>query len=67
MMYFKETNVMFIGGIILALAVEFCNLHKRIALKVITIVGCSHRKYSIFGQKFHRKFNLIDICKPCID
>ncbi|XP_055604582.1 protein I'm not dead yet-like [Uranotaenia lowii] len=44
MMYMKETIVMLICGIILALAVESCNLHKRIALVVIQIVGCSHRK-----------------------
>ncbi|CAL8124065.1 unnamed protein product [Orchesella dallaii] len=39
--YFKETNVMFFGGLVLALAVEYCNLHRRIALKVMTIVGSS--------------------------
>ncbi|XP_058831962.1 protein I'm not dead yet-like [Topomyia yanbarensis] len=48
MMYMKETMLMFIGGIIIALAIEFCNLHKRVALKVISIVGCSHRKLN-FG------------------
>lgn len=44
MVYFKETMLMFIGGLILALAVEYCNLHKRIALKVISIIGCSQRR-----------------------
>ncbi|XP_058457407.1 protein I'm not dead yet-like [Malaya genurostris] len=48
MMYMKETMLMFIGGIIIALAVEFCNLHKRVALKVISIIGCSQRKLN-FG------------------
>ncbi|XP_026466617.1 LOW QUALITY PROTEIN: protein I'm not dead yet-like [Ctenocephalides felis] len=48
MMYMRETNVMFIGGLIIALAVEHCNLHKRLALKVISIIGCSHRRLN-FG------------------
>jgi len=48
MMYFKETMLMFIGGIIIALAVEYCNLHKRVALKVISIIGCSQRRLN-FG------------------
>lgn len=37
--YFKETNVMFFGGLVLALAVEYCNLHRRIALRVMTVAG----------------------------
>lgn len=48
MMYMKETMLMFIGGIIIALAVEYCNLHKRVALKVISIIGCSQRRLN-FG------------------
>ncbi|CAG9803915.1 unnamed protein product [Chironomus riparius] len=48
MMYMKETMVMFIAGLILAEAVEYCNLHKRVALKVISIVGCSQRRLN-FG------------------
>jgi sodium-dependent dicarboxylate transporter 2/3/5 len=42
--YFKETNLMFISGIIIAIAVEHCNLHKRIALNVITLVGTGPRR-----------------------
>lgn len=47
-MYMKETMLMFIGGLIIALAVEYCNLHKRVALKVISLIGCSQRRLN-FG------------------
>lgn len=45
MMYMKDTMLMFIGGLVIALAVQHCNLHQRMALKVISIIGCSQRKY----------------------
>ncbi|XP_004519108.1 protein I'm not dead yet isoform X2 [Ceratitis capitata] len=43
-LYFKDTLVMFMGGIMVALAVEYSNLHKRLALRVIQLVGCSPRR-----------------------
>lgn len=46
--YLKETNMMFVGGLIIAIAVEHCNLHRRVALYVILLVGCSPRKLN-FG------------------
>ncbi|XP_031786139.1 protein I'm not dead yet-like isoform X2 [Nasonia vitripennis] len=42
--YMNDTIMVFIGGLILAIAIEHCNLHMRIALGVMRFVGCSHRK-----------------------
>ena len=42
--YLKETNLMFISGIIMAIAVEHCNLHKRIALNIMLAIGTSPRR-----------------------
>lgn len=42
--YMKETNMMFIGGIVIAIAVEHCNLHRRLALGVMRCVGCSPKR-----------------------
>lgn len=36
------------GGAIVALAIEYCNLHRRVALRLITIVGVSPRRL-MFG------------------
>ena len=44
--YLKETNLMFMSGIMVALAVEHCNLHTRIALKVLLLVGTGVRRCS---------------------
>ncbi|KAJ6635782.1 Solute carrier family 13 member 3 [Pseudolycoriella hygida] len=39
--YMRETAMMFIGGISLALGIQYCGLHKRIALKIILTIGSS--------------------------
>ena len=43
--YLKETNLMFISGIVVAIAVEHCNLHKRIALRFLLLFGTSPPRY----------------------
>ncbi|KAI4496120.1 hypothetical protein M0802_007987 [Mischocyttarus mexicanus] len=42
--YMNDAIMIFMGGLILAFATEHCNLHMRIALIVMNMLGCSHTK-----------------------
>lgn len=44
----KAANMMFVGSLIVGIALEYCKLHYRIALKVIIWFG-SNMKFLLFG------------------
>lgn len=42
--YMNDTIMVFIGGLVLAVSIEHCHLHLRIALGVMKMVGCTHAR-----------------------
>lgn len=46
--YMKETNMMFMGGLMIAAGVQHSKLPKRVALWTVQVVGCSHRRSYYF-------------------
>ncbi len=53
--YFNHVIFLFIGGFLVALAIQKWNLHKRIAIKILQIVGVSPGKI-LFGFMFATAF-----------
>nr|XP_054934439.1 protein I'm not dead yet-like [Dermacentor andersoni] len=54
-LYINDTNIMFVGTLIMAIAIEHSNLHQRIALKTLCLLGTG-LKTLVFGVMFISMF-----------
>ena len=45
--YMNDTAMMFIGSMVIAIAIESSGLHMRVALLIIKTIGCSHRRLTL--------------------
>lgn len=45
--YMNDTTMMFIGSMVIAIAIENSGLHMRVALLIIKTIGCSHRRLTL--------------------
>lgn len=59
--YMRETNMMFMGGLMIAAGVQHSKLPKRVALWTVQVVGCSHRRlvHFLFLQEACEQYCLI--------
>lgn len=53
----RETGMMFLGGITLALAIQKANLHKRIALNMMLLIGTSPWRV-LLGKSYYKRVSV---------